>query len=83
MACFAAFGGGGSQRVGSHHDPFAVSGQNQEVALGDRGLAARRLGVEGLEVDRGAGRQLLDLTLAELPAGDPADRLAGFLKAPP
>jgi hypothetical protein len=74
-------GGGRPQRVGSHHDPFAVGGEDQQVTLVDRGLAARRLGVEGLEVGCGAGRELLELAFAEPHAGDPPDRVAGVAEA--
>src|ERR1035437_7303316 len=81
LAC--CLGGGGPQPVGSHHDALAVRGKDQQVALGDRGLVARRLGVEGLEVGCGAGRELLELALAEPYARDPPDRVAAVLGAAP
>jgi len=81
LAC--CLGGGGPQRVGSHHDALAVRGKDQQVALGGSGLAPRRVAVEGLEVGCGAGRELLELALAEPHAGDPPDCVAGVLEAAP
>ena len=72
-------GGGRAQRLGAHHDALAVGREGQHVARigGRRQLAG---GVEIVEVDRGAGRQFLHLTLTEpVPGGALVEGAAGGL----
>ena len=68
----------GPQCIRPHHDPLAVAGEHQRIVLISR--VAFAVLIERLEVNRGPERQLLDLALAELCAGDPADRLGGIIE---
>ena len=69
-----------TQGVGPHHDPLAVTREDEHVGVVDR-FAVCRL-VEVLEVDRRALRELFHLALSDLDAAGPADRLLRFFEAP-
>ena len=80
LAAGRRLGGRRAQRVMAHHDAVAVTGQHQHVAVVGRGALA--LGVEGVEVDRRAVGEVLDLALSDALAGRPLDRLHSVIERP-
>jgi len=65
-------GRGRSQRVGAHHHALGVEGEHQQVT--GHAQMPWPVGVEGVEIHRGALGQLLDLTLAQPLPGGPRHR---------
>jgi len=60
-------GRGRAQRLGTHHDPFGVGGQDQHIAV--RAAGHLTLRVERVDVGCCRGRQRLDLTFADREPG--------------
>ena len=73
-------GGGRAQRVGPHHDTFAVAGQHERVTAGARRWLP--LPVEPVGVGGGSAGELFDLAFADLLSGAPLDRLQGTIERP-
>jgi len=85
--CLCGLGRRRPKRVRAHHDPLAVHRQDQHVVLAVVGVLligrAGAVGVEGLEIDRRAQRQLLQLTLTQRQSGPFADLTGSLIKRPP
>ena len=75
----APAGGGGTQRVGAHHDPLAVGREHQQIAALSTRRAARR--IEVLEVDCAQRREFFDLAFAQPLPGLALDRFQRVLEA--
>jgi len=73
--------GGRAQGVGAHHDPLAVSRDDEHVGLGAR-LAALVV-VEALDVEGSTPGEVFHLALGEIDAGRACDRRLCLLVAAP
>ena len=74
------FGGGRTQLVGTHHDPFAINRDHQHVAA--PGWLRSRRDVEGVDIDRGPPGEFLHLAFADALTGGPFDGVGRGVERP-